>query len=113
MTDKSHDTLEFADGTITSADGTAVGYRHAGTGSGVIVIHGALESSRNYLDLAATLVREFSVYVPDRRGRGMSGPHGDDYTLSKEVADMRALTEQMGATYLFGVSFVVAFQRAP
>lgn len=104
----------FAEGTITSADGTTIGYRHTGAGPGLVAIHGALESSRNYLDLATTLAGEFSVYVPDRRGRGMSGPHGDDYTLAKEVADIRALIAQTGATYLFGVSSgaIIALETA-
>lgn len=114
VTNTFHDTVEFAEGTTTSADGTIIGYRYLGRGPGLIAIHGALESSGNYLDLATALAEDFSVYIPDRRGRGMSGPHGDDYNLSKEVADMRALIEKTGATNLFGVSSgaIIALETA-
>ncbi len=42
-------------------------------------------------------------YIPDRRGRGMSGPVGEDYSVEKEDEDMDALLKKTGAHYLFGV----------
>jgi pimeloyl-ACP methyl ester carboxylesterase len=59
------------------------------------------------------LADAFTVYIPDRRGRGLSGPHGD-YSLAKETQDMRAIIEATGATNLFGLSSgaIVALQTA-
>ena len=44
--------------------------------------------------------------VPDRRGRGMSGPYGDAVTrvVDREAADIRAVIAQVGARDLFGLS---------
>lgn len=88
----------------TSADGTAIGYRSRGRGPGVVVLHGAMESSADYSDLADALAGPLSLHVPDRRGRGLSGPHGDSYGLSAEVDDVRAVVQATGARRLFGVS---------
>jgi pimeloyl-ACP methyl ester carboxylesterase len=35
------------------------------------------------------LSQDFTVVVPDRRGRGLSGPHGDRYGLAREVEDLQ------------------------
>ena len=43
-------------------------------------------------------------YVPDRRGRGLSGPHGDNYSLTKECEDMQALINKTGTQNIFGLS---------
>src|SRR5439155_7997776 len=72
------DTME--NGSITSADGTTVGYRRFGAaGPAVVLLHGGGQSGRNLQRLAAALAADFTVYVPDRRGRGASGPAGDGY----------------------------------
>jgi hypothetical protein len=33
------------------------------------------------MKLGTLLSDEFTVYIPDRRGRGMSGPIGEDYSI--------------------------------
>jgi pimeloyl-ACP methyl ester carboxylesterase len=60
-------------------------------------------TSQHFMKLARALSNEFTLYVPDRRGRGLSGPHGD-YSLPKEVQDLRAVVEETGAHRLFGLS---------
>lgn len=64
--------------------------------------------------LTATLSASFTVYVPDRRGRGLSGPHGDQYSLAKECEDVDALLTTTGAHFVFGHSSggLVALQAA-
>ena len=100
--------------TVTSADGTTIGYRRIGHGPGVILVHGGMMAAQNFTKLAGELADTFSVYVPDRRGRGASGPHGPDYCLARECEDIRALVECNGAQNLFGLSSgaIVAMQSA-
>ncbi|MDQ6899417.1 MAG: alpha/beta hydrolase [Candidatus Dormibacteraeota bacterium] len=69
-----------------------------------MLMHGAMESAQSHLELAQALAADFTVYVPDRRGRGLSGPHGDDYGIRKEVEDLDALLTETGARNIFGVS---------
>lgn len=99
---------------VTSRDGTRIGYRRLGSGPGVILVHGGMQSSHNFSRLAAALSDAFTVYVPDRRGRGLSGPHGDGYCLARECEDIQALVEKSGAQNLFGLSSgaIVALQTA-
>jgi pimeloyl-ACP methyl ester carboxylesterase len=89
---------------VTSRDGTTIGYRRLGEGPGLVVLHGAMESSRSHLQLAEALADSFTVYLPDRRGRGLSGPYPADYSARTDVEDMAALLARTGAQYVFGVS---------
>lgn len=91
-------------GSVTSRDGVTIGYRQLGSGPGLIVLHGAMESSQSHMRLAEALADAFTVYLPDRRGRGMSGPYAKEYRKEQDVADMDALLTATGAQYVFGVS---------
>lgn len=91
-------------GYVTSRDGTRIGYRQLGHGPGVALYHGAMESAQSHMQLAEALANDFTVYLPDRRGRGLSGPYGDAYSMQKEVDDVAALITQVGANAVFGVS---------
>jgi pimeloyl-ACP methyl ester carboxylesterase len=64
-------------GGVRSADGTAIGYQRTGTGPAVVLLHGTGQSSENLMRLARALSGAFTVYVPDRRGRGRSGSYGE------------------------------------
>ncbi|MGB9370930.1 MAG: alpha/beta hydrolase, partial [Halobacteriota archaeon] len=70
---------------VTSNDGTVIGYRQMGSGPGIILVHGAVMSSQLFMKLGTALSDTFTVYIPDRRGRGLSGPFGDNYGIQKEV----------------------------
>ena len=89
---------------VTSKDGTVIGYRQMGTGPGLILMHGDIGASQHFMGLASALADVFTVFIPDRRGRGLSGPFGDNYGLQKEVEDLDALLNKTGAHYLFGAS---------
>ena len=101
-------------GSITSKDGTTIGYRQLGHGPSVVLLHGIMESAQSHVQLAEGLADTFTVYLPDRRGRGLSGPQGSDYRLEKEVEDLDALLTKTGAHYVFGVSAgaIVCLQAA-
>ena len=94
----------YTTGSVPSQDGTTIGYRQLGHGPGVVLVHGAMESAQSHMQLAEALAATFIVYVPDRRGRGLSGPYGKDYSIQKEVEDLDALLTKTGAHNVFGVS---------
>lgn len=91
-------------GSVISDDGTTIGYRRYGAGSAVVLMHGSMMAANNLTRLAAALSADFTVYLPDRRGRGLSGPYGPDFTLSRAAEDVAALMEQTGARNIFGLS---------
>lgn len=99
---------------VTSADGTIIGYRQMGAGPGLVILHGVFNASQHYLRLAEALSDSFTVYIPDRRGRGMSGPQGAEYSVTKEAEDLGALLRQTGSRLVFGHSFggLVALEAA-
>jgi len=90
--------------TVTSTDGTSIGYRSVGTGPGLAIVHGAMESASSHLELAIALSGSHTVHLLDRRGRGMSGPHRSSHDLSTEVDDLAAVLDATGAGDVFGVS---------
>ena len=89
---------------VTSADGTRIGYRELGEGPGVVLVHGGMQSAQNFDRLAKALSGAFRVCVPDRRGRGRSGGFGPAYGLARETEDLSALLAQTSARYVFGLS---------
>lgn len=94
----------FSTGSVTSRDGTTIGYRELGSGPGVLLLHGTASSGHNHLELAESLADAFTVIVPDRRGRGLSGPYGADDGIQQEIEDLDALLVRTGAHNVFGVS---------
>jgi pimeloyl-ACP methyl ester carboxylesterase len=101
-------------GEVRSADGTAISYLRAGVGPAVVLLHGAGQSSGSFTRLALALSGAFTVYVPDRRGRGRSGSYGEFRGLSTEIEDLSALLDASGASRLFGLSSgaVIAIETA-
>ena len=91
-------------GIVTSEDGTTIGYRQLGSGPGVVLLHGAMSSGYNLVALAEALADAFTVYVPDRRGRGLSEPYGEDNGIKEDVEDLDALLTKTGAHNVFGLS---------
>lgn len=98
------DQMEAKVHSTTSADGTVIGYRQLGQGPGLILVHGGMKASQHYLHLAKALSGSYTVYIPDRRGRGLSGSVGEGYRMAKECEDIDALLKQTGAAFLFGHS---------
>jgi pimeloyl-ACP methyl ester carboxylesterase len=101
-------------GSLESRDGTKVSFVTVGAGPAVIVVPGALSVAAEYAAFARALAEHFTVHTIERRGRGLSGPQGDDYSVDKEVSDVLALQSLTGATFLVGHSFggLVALEAA-
>lgn len=51
-------------GSVTSVDGTMIGYLRTGQGPAVVLLHGSNESARSHLQLARALASRFTVYRP-------------------------------------------------
>ncbi|GAA2556999.1 alpha/beta hydrolase [Winogradskya consettensis] len=92
--------------TVTSADGTRIGFETSGSGPAVILVDGAM-THRGFGpsgDLAVALSDAFTVYRYDRRGRGESGDTAP-YEPRREVEDLAALLQAAGGSAaLVGVS---------
>jgi pimeloyl-ACP methyl ester carboxylesterase len=103
-----------ATGTVRSPDGTVIGYRQLGSGPGLVLVHGGMQASQNLLRLGRALSGRFTVYIPDRRGRGLSGPCRPDHGLPTETSDLQALLGHTGARNVFGLSAgaVIALETA-
>ena len=107
-------TAGMATGVVASADGTPIGYLRVGRGPAVVVLHGSNQSARSHTQLAQALAGEFTVYLPDRRGRGLSGPHRPGHSMRTEIEDLQAVVAHCGAQKVFGVSVsaLIALQAA-
>lgn len=95
---------DFITGWIPSRDGTTIGYLQIGRGPGLVLVQGAMGTAQLFTQLGLALADTFTVYIPDRRGRGLSGHGKSDYSVQREVEDLQALFDQKGARYLFGLS---------
>ena len=91
-------------GTVTSRDGTHIAFRSVGDGPAIVVLHGAMETAQSHLDLAAELAARARIVLPDRRGRGASGPARPDDGIVGQVEDLEAVIAATGARALIGVS---------
>jgi pimeloyl-ACP methyl ester carboxylesterase len=100
-------------GTVTSRDGTVIGYRQLGSGPGLVLVHGGMMGSQNFMKLGTALADIFTIYIPDRRGRGLSGPHGN-YSLEREAEDISIVVRATGSENVFGLSSgaVIALKTA-
>ena len=71
--------------TVLSRDGTRIGYLSVGGGPSVLVVPGVLSMAADYAAFARALSEHFTVHTIERRGRGESGPQGDDYSIVKRM----------------------------
>src|SRR4051812_8346811 len=96
--------MVFTTHTTTSRDGTIIGYRQIGRGQGLIICHGGGRISQNYEKLAIVLSNTFTVYIPDRRGRGLTGQESENYNIHKATEDLVAVIQATAADFIFGHS---------
>ena len=79
-----------------AANGTQIHVRVGGSGPAVILIHGFGDTGDMWARLAADLMRDHTVVVPDLRGMGLSAKPADGYDKWTQAADMRAVLEGLG-----------------
>jgi pimeloyl-ACP methyl ester carboxylesterase len=82
-----------------SRDGTVIAFSRLGHGPPLILVDGAFCFRDNgpTPQLAPLLAQRFTVYVYDRRGRGVSGDT-TPYAIEREVEDLGALLEAAGGS---------------
>ena len=98
---------EVTEGHVTSLDGTRIGFLQQGTGPGLVLVQGAMGTAYDYRELAQALSPDFTVYIPDRRGRGMSAKRYDTsskHNIARDVEDVDAMLAETGASRVFGLS---------
>lgn len=77
---------------IVSADGTQLAARCSGSGSPLVLVHGAMANLDAFALVEGPLAQRHTVWVYSRRGRGGSGD-GPDYGLEREIEDVLAVLE--------------------
>lgn len=96
---------EVTEGYVTSRDGSRIGFLRRGSGPGLVLVQGAMGTAHDYEDLARILSPSFTVYTPDRRGRGLSArPYDSGHVIARDVEDVDAILAESGASRLFGLS---------
>ena len=71
--------------------GHEVIYHTVGSGPPVVLIHGMVNSSRHWRDVALRLAGEYTVIAPDLVGHGDSATPRGDYSLGAHAATIRDL----------------------
>src|SRR3954469_10086513 len=77
------------EGSVRSADGTAIGFVTQGSGPPLLIVHGGMRSITAWQPLLRALVPAREVTAMDRRGRGRSPDTGTAYSLEAEGAGHR------------------------
>ena len=90
--------------TIHSPEGADIFVRWGGSGPVVLLIHGYAENSDSWAPLAADLMKDHTVVVPDLRGIGRSSKPADGYDKKTQAKDMRAVVTSLG----YDKTYVVA-----
>ena len=90
--------------TIHSPEGADIFVRWGGKGPVVVLIHGYAENSDSWAPLAADLMKDHTVVVPDLRGIGKSSKPDGGYDKKTQAKDIRAVITGLG----YDKTFVVA-----
>lgn len=83
--------------TVVSKDGTPITYWRSGSGTPLVLVHGATDDHTLWTSVLPALQQHGSVYAMDRRGRGRSGDT-DAYALEREWEDVAAVVDGIGRT---------------
>ena len=86
----------FQSKTISSPEGADIFVRWSGKGPVVVLIHGYAENSDSWAPLAADLMKDHTVVVPDLRGIGKSSKPESGYDEKTQAKDIRAVVTGLG-----------------
>jgi pimeloyl-ACP methyl ester carboxylesterase len=91
--------------TVTSKDGTRIGFECTGSGPTLLFVHGGVGDRARWTPMFPLLNSKFTTCAMDRRGRGSSGD-SPEYSLLKEAEDIVAVVNSRpGPVFLFGHSY--------
>src|SRR5260370_3112851 len=90
--------------TIHGPEGADIFVRWGGSGPVVVLIHGYAENSDSWAPLAADLMKDHTVVVPDLRGIGRSSKPAGGYDKKTQAKDIHAVWTSLG----YDKKFIVA-----
>lgn len=76
-------------------NGTTLHVRIGGTGPAVVLIHGYGDTGDMWIPLAANLMRDHIVVVPDLRGMGLSAVAAEGFTKKNEAKDIAGVLDAL------------------
>lgn len=83
---------------VVSGDGTRIGFMRRGRGPALVAVHGATADHTRWDPVADLLAERFTLYLMDRRGRGLSGDGPEpEYRIELEAEDLIAVARVAGA----------------
>jgi pimeloyl-ACP methyl ester carboxylesterase len=88
--------VEGARHAVTSADGVRIGLLTAGSGPGLLLVHGGMGTIERWRPVWGALAGQRRVTAMDRRGRG-SSTDGAGYELSSEFSDVASVAAALAA----------------
>jgi pimeloyl-ACP methyl ester carboxylesterase/uncharacterized RmlC-like cupin family protein len=86
----------FQGKTVHSPEGADIFVRWGGKGPVVVLIHGYAENSDSWAPLAADLMKDHTVVVPDLRGIGKSSKPEGGYDKKTQAKDIRSVVTALG-----------------
>jgi pimeloyl-ACP methyl ester carboxylesterase len=95
------DSMQRAQESVRSADGTRIAVDRSGSGPAVVMIDpaGGYSGFDAIRGLGRLLAEDFTVHAYDRRGRGDSGDE-QPYAVEREVEDLAAVIDAAGGSAL-------------
>jgi pimeloyl-ACP methyl ester carboxylesterase len=80
---------------MVQTNGTSLYVRIGGKGPAVVLLHGFGDTGDMWAPLAAELVRDHTVIVPDLRGMGLSSHPDTGYTKKNQAADIAGVMDAL------------------
>jgi pimeloyl-ACP methyl ester carboxylesterase len=81
--------------TTIQTNGTSIHVRVGGKGSAVVLLHGFGDTGDMWAPLAAVLVKDHTVIVPDLRGMGLSAHPDTGYTKKNQALDIAGVMDTL------------------
>jgi pimeloyl-ACP methyl ester carboxylesterase len=81
--------------TTIQTNGTSIYVRFGGKGSAVVLLHGFGDTGDMWAPLAAVLVKDHTVIVPDLRGMGLSAHPDTGYTKKNQALDIAGVMDTL------------------
>jgi len=80
---------------VIDTNGTKLHVRAGGTGPAVVMLHGFGDTGDMWAPIAAMLVKDHTVIVPDLRGMGLSDHPDTGYTKKNQGVDIAGVLDQL------------------
>src|SRR5215475_2373549 len=80
---------------MVQTNGTSLYVRIGGTGPAVVLLHGFADTGDMWAPLAAVLVKDHTVIVPDLRGMGLSAHPDTGYTKKNQALDIAGVMDAL------------------